>query len=81
MRTTVERLAERLPRYHDRVSDLNITVTKEGPNHDAHATVKVVDRTLAAREKAIEAKEALKGVMDKLIRQVKDYNAKLKGHK
>ena len=56
-------------------------LTKEGPNHDAHATVKVVDRTLAAREQAIDPKEALKGVMDKLIRQVKDYNAKLKEHK
>lgn len=81
LRSYVEERVEKLSRVYDGITEVAVTLTREGnglPEKGCEMIVRVYRQTLTARDSALTHEQAVDNCTERLRRQLKRYKAKLR---
>jgi ribosomal subunit interface protein len=73
---------ERMGKFNDSITGVHIILDAENSGvHKAESIVKILDKSLCAVAEEVTMGKAIESMLEKIERQLKKENEKLKGHK
>lgn len=82
LQATVQEMAEKLVRFYPEITDVSVVLDAEKKNlRRAEFNVNILHRTVSGRSEAENMGKALDQALEKIMRQLKKENEKLKSHK
>jgi putative sigma-54 modulation protein len=81
LKESIKNEIEKLQRFYDRITSAHVIMDTESVNKTAEIVVNLYDHTVKGTAKAENVGKALDSAVERVERQLKKINAKMKSHK